>query len=128
MPRVLKQALLRATGPLLLPDFLPPLGTTEASPRVVASLAEQDWDGFIQRRLQEGSEDLYAEMLEQMERRLLTQVLTHTEGNQVQAARILGITRGSLRNKIRSLGISIEHAINVDDNGKSELEKDATLT
>jgi hypothetical protein len=33
----------------------------------------------------------------------------------LQAARILGITRGSLRNKIRSLGITIARSIWSDD-------------
>ena len=37
-----------------------------------------------------------------MEREVLVRVLRHTDGNQLQAARILGITRGSLRNKIRA--------------------------
>ena len=43
-----------------------------------------------------------------MERQLITRVLQQTSGNQVQAARILGITRGSLRTKIRALQITIE--------------------
>ena len=51
-----------------------------------------------------------------MERHVLTIVLRHTEGNQVQAARILGITRGSLRNKIRSLGITIGKSVWSDEN------------
>jgi two-component system nitrogen regulation response regulator GlnG len=38
-------------------------------------------------------------------------VLQHTGGNQVQAARLLGITRGSLRTKIRELGITISRNI-----------------
>jgi two-component system, NtrC family, response regulator AtoC len=42
-------------------------------------------------------------------------VLRHTGGNQLQAARILGITRGSLRTKIRALGISIARAVWSDD-------------
>jgi two-component system nitrogen regulation response regulator GlnG len=50
-----------------------------------------------------------------MERTLLTVVLRSTEGNQSKAAEILGITRGSLRNKIRQLGISIDHTINLQD-------------
>jgi two-component system nitrogen regulation response regulator GlnG len=53
-----------------------------------------------------------------MERQLLTQVLRHTSGNQVQAAKLLGITRGSLRNKIRDLGINIGRTIT----GESEAE------
>jgi DNA-binding protein Fis len=54
-------------------------------------------------------------MLAVMERQLLTQVLRSTQGNQLQAAKILGITRGSLRTKIRALGITIERAVSWDD-------------
>ena len=82
---------------------------------VVATGAGVDWDRWLTERLQAGSQDLYAEMLTLMERHLLTQVLRHTLGNQVQAAKILGITRGSLRNKIRVLGITIERSVWSDD-------------
>jgi two-component system nitrogen regulation response regulator GlnG len=112
---VLKQALLHATGPVLLPDFLPSLTNPESTSRATSAAGSPDWDRFIQQRLREGSEDLYSEMLTHMERQLLTAVLAHTEGNQVQAARILGITRGSLRTKIRSLGINIERSVWADD-------------
>jgi DNA-binding NtrC family response regulator len=108
---VLKQALLRATGPILLPDFLPPLGQPEPK----STTDNPDWDGFIESRLTAGSEDLHAELLEMVERHLLTRVLNHTGGNQLQAARILGITRGSLRTKIRALGITIERSVSADD-------------
>ena len=49
--------------------------------------------------------------LEQMDRELLIRVLRHTGGNQLQAARILGIARGSLRSKIRALGIGIDRNV-----------------
>ena len=109
---VLKQALLRATGPILLPDFLPNLSHEGAKPLAAKGL---DMDGFIEQRLKAGSQNLYAELLEHMETQLLTKVLTHTGGNQLQAAKILGITRGSLRTKIRALGISIGKAVWTDD-------------
>ena len=41
----------------------------------------------------------------------MTRVLRQTGGNQVQAAKLLGITRGSLRTKIRTLGIRIERSV-----------------
>jgi two-component system nitrogen regulation response regulator GlnG len=50
-----------------------------------------------------------------MEREVLVRVLRHTGGNQLQAARILGITRGSLRTKIRTLGITIARSVWSDD-------------
>jgi two-component system nitrogen regulation response regulator GlnG len=49
-----------------------------------------------------------------MEKYLLTRVLRVTEGNQSKAAMMLGITRGSLRNKIHSLGIPIGQLVTVE--------------
>jgi len=107
---VLKQALLRSQGPVLVADFLPPSvrGESEAA---VTSTAPFDWEGFLDDRIRADSQDLYAEALAVMERSLLTRVLRHTGGNQVQAAKLLGITRGSLRTKIRTLGIQIGRSI-----------------
>jgi DNA-binding NtrC family response regulator len=114
---VLKQALLHATGPVLLVDFLPAsVRREEVNTDASASAAAlPDWDRFLAERLQAGSTELYAEALGLMERRLLTAVLRHTGGNQVHAARILGITRGSLRNKIRMLGITIGRSVSLDE-------------
>jgi two-component system nitrogen regulation response regulator GlnG len=74
-----------------------------------------DWDEFVTGRISASSENLYAESLERMEREVLVRVLRHTEGNQLQAARVLGITRGSLRNKIRTLGINIARSVSSDE-------------
>jgi nitrogen regulation protein NR(I) len=109
---VLKWALLRAQGPVLLPDFLPDPVRAGAPPGEAAPPPSAvDWEAFLEERLRSGSQDLYAEALALLERSLLTRVLRHTGGNQVQAAKVLGITRGSLRTKIRTLGIQIERSI-----------------
>jgi nitrogen regulation protein NR(I) len=107
---VLKQALLRSQGPVLVADFLPASVRGEEEPAGTAA-APFDWEGFIEDRFRAGSQDLYAETLAAMERALLTRVLRHTRGNQLQAAKVLGITRGSLRTKIRTLGITIERSV-----------------
>jgi nitrogen regulation protein NR(I) len=122
---VLKQSLLKATGPVLLPDFLPPALTglprsTERSgepedPALTGGQHDAGLEQFINGRLQAGTEDLYAESLRRMERQLLTHVLRHTAGNQLQAARLLGITRGSLRTKVRELGIRIDRTVSGGD-------------
>jgi two-component system nitrogen regulation response regulator GlnG len=118
---VLKQALLQATAPLLLPDFLP--DTVKGTARTVGvnrpttgRSPAQFSDAFISERLQTGTQNLYAESLASMERQLITRVLEHTRGNQLQAAKILGITRGSLRFKIRALGLTIERSVGSEDN------------
>jgi two-component system nitrogen regulation response regulator GlnG len=111
---VLKQALLVATGTILLPDFLPAglrRGPAEAPTPVAEANGFAGLGQFIEDRLRQGGENLYEESLRRLERLLLTRVLQQTGGNQLQAARILGITRGSLRTKIRDLGISIARTI-----------------
>lgn len=48
---------------------------------------------------------LYKTILEAIERPLFEQALEHCEGNQLKAARILGINRNTIRAKIKKLGI-----------------------
>jgi two-component system nitrogen regulation response regulator GlnG len=48
---------------------------------------------------------LYRFVLEVVEKPLIEQVLERTEGNQLRAARILGINRNTMRAKIKKLGI-----------------------
>jgi two-component system nitrogen regulation response regulator GlnG len=114
---VLRKCMLMATGPVLVPEFIPrelirslegPAGQSSASN------GDADLSKFLDEREKAGSEDLYAESLEWMERHVLTRVLQAHGGNQSKAAEQLGITRGSLRNKLRSLGISIGQVVNVE--------------
>ncbi|MFN0017640.1 MAG: sigma-54-dependent transcriptional regulator [Pirellulaceae bacterium] len=123
MQSVLKKALLNMTGPILLSEFLPEeilaAGNEAANPGKSAALlnpgtagsATQDLAPFLEDRLAKGSESVYAEAIEFMERFVVTRVLQTTGGNQSQAARILGITRGSLRNKTQTLGIKIGQVV-----------------
>lgn len=46
-------------------------------------------------------ENLYRMFLAEIEPPLIEETLRHTEGNQSRAARILGLTRNTLRDKIR---------------------------
>lgn len=48
---------------------------------------------------------LYRVMLELMEKPLLEHILERTFGNQLKAAKILGINRNTMRAKIKKLGI-----------------------
>jgi two-component system nitrogen regulation response regulator GlnG len=115
---VLKQALLQATGPVLLPEFLPAYLQEKdraLAVRVTDNGAEPTLRQLIAELLAADSGNVYAEMLRRVEWQLLTQVLQATEGNQRQAARVLGITRGSLRNKLRDLGISIGRTVEGDE-------------
>ncbi len=50
---------------------------------------------------------LYKSLLDEVERPLLESVLEKTEGNQLKAAKILGINRNTLRSKIQKLDIDV---------------------
>jgi len=118
MQNVLKKALLQTMGPVLLSEFLPDEIRTGGSGKKAAAdgdLPPSDLSRFIDERLQGKTSDLYAETVEMMERYLITRVLRLTGGNQSKAAAMLGITRGSLRNKIHVLGISIGQVVHIEE-------------
>lgn len=50
---------------------------------------------------------IYRSILETVEKPLIEHILERTEGNQLKAARILGINRNTMRAKIKKLGINI---------------------
>ena len=49
--------------------------------------------------------DFYAILLEEVERPLLEVLINHTHYNQVKMANILGISRGTLRKKLKQYGL-----------------------
>lgn len=112
-----RQALLHTTGAVILAEFLP---ESIRHARTTAALAgaglsdSGDLKPVLDRGLRHQSTNLYAEALEQMERYTIGRVLRHTRGNQSHAARLLGITRGCLRNRIRTLHITLEASVRVD--------------
>jgi len=118
---VLKQALLQASGTILLPDFLPePLGAATGIAPALPSNSEPGVDVFvIRQRIGSDVRDLYVETHRQVDRILLPRVLEQTRGNVQQAALVLGIARQTLRLKLRDLGLSITRV--------SEAEEDDTV-
>jgi DNA-binding NtrC family response regulator len=106
---VLKQALVKSNSPILAPESLAPAITPAAhrGPAPAPRTDPADLGRFLEQRLREGTEDLYAEWLALTERDLLTRVLRHHGWNQVRAAKTLGINRSTLRAKIASLGIVV---------------------
>jgi DNA-binding NtrC family response regulator len=101
---VLKQALLQASGTTLLPAFLPELKGTTTDSRPTAPGTNPGLEAFIRERLRPESQDVYADTHRYVDRLLLALVLEYTRGSQHQAARMLGIARQTLRQKLRDLG------------------------
>lgn len=118
MQSAIRRALLQTTGSVLLPESLPDeirLGSRPGLPTNGRPAESGVLERLLAERLRAETSDLYAEAQAAMDAYVLRNVLQLTGGNQSQAARILGITRGSLRNKIHALNIQIESIVRVDD-------------
>jgi DNA-binding NtrC family response regulator len=62
--------------------------------------------GDLLARAQKGQlQDAHARMLAEAEREVLTQAITLAEGNQARAARWLGLSRFTLREKLKQIGL-----------------------
>jgi len=62
---------------------------------------------FVKQMKASGGQNLYSILLREIERPLLTITLKETNGNQIQAAHLLGINRNTLRKKIKELKIRV---------------------
>ncbi len=127
LQNVLKQAVLRAQGVSLLPSFLPALSERRGTlppppsdpPHEVARRpagTSCDVEKFVSERLVTlDATDLYAQTRLYVDRFLLTATLERAQGNFRVAAGLLGISRQTMRGRLRALGISVAHSVELDD-------------
>ena len=120
---VVRRMVLNSVSPVIVPDALPaevrdygaviesvapPLPSSTSS---ASSDGDVDLAAFVDSLLMRQSTNVYAETLEFMERYVLSKVLQITGGNQSQAAEILGITRGKIRDRIATYDLSVGPAV-----------------
>ena len=113
---VIRRCVLDSVMPVITPDGLP-VEITKSSGADVATNHETA-DGaalpqLVKRLLAEKSTSVYSEAMQYMEKYVITEVLKSTDGNQSQAAEILGITRGKLRDRISTYNISLTSNVHV---------------
>ena len=78
----------------------------------LADYVEAQFGEFV-RAMKLGSvQDLYPTFIRAVERPLIELALQETNGNQMQAARLLGVNRNTLRKKIGEFNISVERCKN----------------
>lgn len=107
LQNVLKNAALMSKGNLILPESLsiPSFVKTPSgagSPPLLP-ISETDLDAY--------DAGLYDVVIPEVERSLITYALRRTNGNQVKAAQLLGISRMMLRKRMEQYGIVVEAQI-----------------
>jgi two-component system nitrogen regulation response regulator GlnG len=109
---VVKQAMLNASGHLILPEFLPAELSGPPEPAETVTGAESlDLAALIESILPNATGDLYEKVIAAVERVLFTRVLRHTHGHQAQASELLGLNRSTLRHRLRTLGLAVDKAL-----------------
>jgi two-component system nitrogen regulation response regulator GlnG len=115
LENVIQRALVVAKGDAILSGDLPaeivgkrPVALS-ASPANAASGAITDDIGGLARALfRWARRDPKTKIIPAVERELVVEALKETRGNQVQAARLLGVTRATLRKRVEKFGIKQE--------------------
>lgn len=123
---VIRRCVLDSSLPVIVPDVLPRDIQRSRSPSTPADSSEtvgteqvgdgnSDLQRLVDRLLAEKSSNIYAEAVEYMERIVILRVLQETGGNQSQAAELLGITRGKLRDRINTYNIVLESGVAIKE-------------
>ncbi len=107
LENAIKRALVLASTEVLTPDDFAFLAAALEPSEETTDLADLVRSEATRALRNPESDDLYRQLLERVERPLLTAVLEHTDGNQIRAAALLGINRNTLRKKIGELEISV---------------------
>ena len=83
----------------------------DLSPTPVSESRRLDVDQFVAELLSAQETEIFRKVNAAVERIVIEAVLRHVHGNQVAASQLLGISRTTLRSKMKSLGLTIEKQI-----------------
>ena len=119
LPEEIRGTALSAAAPALSPPapaVLPAVGETalpgdRQAPSLAAAVSRQNVSEAIEVLFQFARRDKLFKLLPAAERELIVRALAETAGNQVQAAKLLGITRATLRKRVEKFGIQKRMAI-----------------
>jgi nitrogen regulation protein NR(I) len=108
----IKYAYIQSAGEVITRDCLPGflLGESTEAPCAPAEPEMRCLDvaALLNRLIDAGEADVYERVIAAVDRVVIEAVMRRARGSQVQASELLGISRTTLRAKLRSLGLAIE--------------------
>lgn len=133
---VIRQAILNCVGTVVTRDSLPEsigpnnddlianansigashkdFSSSDRAVKIPTESSHFSIESLVRERLESGSTDIYAEVIGEVERIMLKEILMLTDGNQSKASEVLGITRGKIRDRIAAFGIKLDTSISID--------------
>lgn len=108
---VIRESLIVSTGPTLLPEFLSIDIHNEAPAdhepaQAIAHVSQDNWrllGDFVERTLRERKTDAYRQSLLRFDRLIVSHAMNLSSGQQSRASELLGLSRPTLRAKIRAM-------------------------
>jgi two-component system nitrogen regulation response regulator GlnG len=116
LQNVIRQAILSAAGPTILPEFLPAdvqqFEPAEEGAQVEAAApSDSDWQSLprmLKQWIAREEGDVYRRAREEFDRLIIREAMQRAGGNRSQAGKLLGLSHVTLRAKLRSLAIVVE--------------------
>jgi two-component system nitrogen regulation response regulator GlnG len=108
---MLKYAFIQVSGDIITPDCLPQNLCAEVPPSLPPPVVAPDLAFLTLSLLRAGESDIYRRVCTEVDRVVLQTVLHYVNGNQVRASDLLGISRTTLRSKLRALAPSGERPL-----------------
>jgi DNA-binding NtrC family response regulator len=102
LENVIKRSLILAKGNVITPELI---GEEFNDPKETKQIAPNRIDTYLNESIQDLQGEVYKSVIEQVEKDLIEWAMKKTEGNQVQAAKLLGISRVMLHERIEKYGI-----------------------
>jgi len=105
-----------STGLTVLPEFLPPQlrqpdnadGESTVDLGIENEVEWEDLHRMVEAAFTRGETDIYRRLREQFDRLLILRAMQAAGGNQNRAAELLGLSRVTLRARLRSLQLAVE--------------------
>ena len=106
LENTIQRACVLATSDILLAKDIP-LGTATSEPAAAAAAVMSN-EAAIEVLLRSAQSEAGVELLPWLEREFTVYAMRQTKGNQVQSAKLLGITRATLRKRLERFGVTRE--------------------